>query len=76
MLSQHSVQNVLSSSWIPKNVKIKIHRAIMFSVVLYECETWFETLRERHRPRVFENSLLRKIFGLRRDTIRRRAKKT
>jgi hypothetical protein len=34
-------------------------------VVLYGCETWFLTLREEHRLRVFENRVLRRIFGLR-----------
>jgi len=48
----------------------------MLPVVLYECETWFETLREEHRQRVFGNRVLRKIFGPQRDKIRRKMKKT
>jgi hypothetical protein len=41
----------------------------MFPVVLYGCETWSLTLREEHRLRVFENGVLRRIFGLKRDEI-------
>jgi hypothetical protein len=40
-------------------------------VVLYECETWSLTLREEHRLRVFENRVLRRIFGPRRDEVMR-----
>jgi hypothetical protein len=42
-----------------KNVKIRIHKTIILSVVLYGCETWSPTLREKHRLRVFENRMLR-----------------
>jgi hypothetical protein len=45
------------------SVKIKIHRTIILTVVLYECETWSLTLREKCRLRVFENRVLRRIFG-------------
>ena len=45
----HSVQNLLSSSLLSKNLKIKIHRTIILPVVLYGCETWSLTLREGHR---------------------------
>jgi hypothetical protein len=38
-------------------------------VVLYECETWSLTLREEHRLRVFENRVLRRIFGSKRDEV-------
>jgi len=38
-------------------------------VVLYECETWSLILREEHRLRVFENRVLRRIFGPRRDKV-------
>ena len=50
----HSVQNLLSSSLISKNIKIKIHRTIIVPVVVYGCETWSLTLREECRMRVFE----------------------
>jgi hypothetical protein len=57
----YSVQNLLSSHLLSKNVKI--YETIMFPVVLYGCETWSLTLREEHRLRVFENRVLRRIFG-------------
>jgi hypothetical protein len=50
-------------------VKIKIHKTIILPVVLYGCETWSLTLREEHRLRVFENSVLRRIFGPKRDEV-------
>jgi hypothetical protein len=59
----HSVQNLLSSSLLSKNLKIKIYRTIILPVVLYGCETWPLTLREECRLRVFENRVLRRIFG-------------
>jgi hypothetical protein len=48
-------------------VKIKIHKTVILPVVLYGCETLFVTLREEHRLRVFENRVLRRIFGPKRD---------
>jgi hypothetical protein len=65
--SYHSVQNLLSSSLRSKNLKIKIHRNIILPVVLCGCETWLLTLREELRLRVFENRVLRKIFGTKSD---------
>jgi hypothetical protein len=59
----YSVQNPLSSRLISKNLKIKIYKTVIFLVVLYGCEAWSLTLREEHRLRVFENRVLRKIFG-------------
>ena len=50
----HSVQNLLSSNLLSKNIKIKIYRTIILSVVLYGCETWSFTLKEERRLRVFE----------------------
>jgi hypothetical protein len=38
-------------------------------VILYGCETWSLTLREEHRLRVFENKVLRRIFGPKRDEV-------
>jgi len=64
----HSVQNLLSSSLLSKNIKIKIYRTIILPVVLYGCETWSLTLREERRLRVFENRVLR-IFGPKRDEV-------
>ena len=52
-----------------QNLKIKIYRTIILPVVLYGCETWSLTLREEHRMRVFENRVLRRIFGPKRDGV-------
>jgi len=65
----HSVQNLLSSRLLSKNLKIKIHRTIILLVVLYVCETWSLTLREERKLRVFENKVLRRIFGPTRDEV-------
>ena len=65
----HSVQNLLSSRLLSKNLKIKIYRTIILPVVLYGCETWSLTLREERKLRVFENMVLRRIFGPRRDEV-------
>jgi hypothetical protein len=54
---------------LSKNLKIKIYRTIILPVVLYGCETWLLTLREERRLRVFENRVLRKIFGPKRDDV-------
>jgi hypothetical protein len=45
----HSVQNLLSSRLISKNLKIKIYKTVILPVALYGCETWSLTLREEHR---------------------------
>jgi len=63
------VQNLLSSSLLSKNLKIQIHVTIILPVVLYGCETWSLILREERRLRVFENRVLRRIFGPRRDEV-------
>jgi len=52
-----------------KNLKIKIYRTISLPVVLYACETWSLTLQEERKLRVFENMVLRRIFGPRRDEV-------
>ena len=59
----HSVQNLFSSSLLSKNLKIRMYGIIILPVVLYGCETWSLTLREKRRLRVFENRVLRRIFG-------------
>ena len=64
-----SVQKLLSSRLLFKNLKIKIYRTVILPVVLYGCETWSLTLREERKLRVFENIVLRRIFGLRRDEV-------
>jgi hypothetical protein len=48
---------------LSRNVKVKIYKTIILPVVLYGCETWSLVLREEHRLRVFENRVLRRIFG-------------
>jgi hypothetical protein len=67
--SYHSVQCLLSSRLLSKNLKIRIYKTIILPVVLYGCETWSLTLQEEHRLRVFENRVLRRIFGLKRDEV-------
>jgi hypothetical protein len=52
-----------------KKLKIKIYNTIILPFVLYGFETWSLTLREEHRSRVFENGVLRKIFGLKRKEL-------
>jgi hypothetical protein len=58
-----SVQNLLSSRLLSKNIKVRIYKTIILTVVLYGCETWYLILREEHRPGVFENRMLRRISG-------------
>jgi hypothetical protein len=71
----HLVPNGQGAWWAPepvwtqrlqemyRNVQVKIYRTIILPVVLYGCETWSLILREEHRLRVFENRVLRRIFG-------------
>jgi hypothetical protein len=59
----------LCSSWLSKYTNIKIYRTITLPVVLYGCETWSLTLRKECRLRVFENWVLRGIFGAKRDEV-------
>jgi len=54
---------------LSKNLKVKIYRTIILPVVLYGCETWSLTLWEEKKLRVFENMVLRRIFGTRRDEV-------
>ena len=63
------MQNLLSSRLLSKNLKIKIYRTIILPIVLYGHETWTLTLREERKLRVFENKVLRRIFGPRRDEV-------
>jgi hypothetical protein len=65
----HSVQSLLCSHLLSRNIKVKMYRTIILSFVLYGCETWSITLREEHRPRVFENRVLRRTFGPKRDEV-------
>jgi hypothetical protein len=63
------VQNLLSSSSLSRNLKIKIYRTIILPVALYGYEIWPFTLREELRLWVFENRVLRRIFGPKRDEV-------
>jgi hypothetical protein len=65
----HSIQSLLSSRLLSRNLKAKIYKTIILPVATYGCETWLLTLGEEHRLRVFENSVLRGIFGPKRDEV-------
>ena len=62
------MHNLLSSSLLSKNIKIKVYRTIILPV-LYGCGTWSLTLTEERRLRVFENRVLRRVFGPKRDEV-------
>jgi hypothetical protein len=64
-----SVQNLLSSHLLSKNLIIRRYKTLILPVVLYGCEIWCLTLREEHGLRGFENKVLRRIFGLKRDEV-------
>ena len=59
----------MSSRLLSKNLKITIYRTIIFAVVLYGCETWSLTLQEERKLRMFENMVLKRIFGPRRVEV-------
>jgi len=67
----YSVQNLLSSSLLSTKLKIKLYRTtrIILPVVLYGCEIWSLTLRKERRMRVFENRVLRRVFGPKGDEV-------
>jgi hypothetical protein len=65
----YSVQNLLSFSLLSENMKIKINRTIILPAVLYGCETWLLTLREKRRLKVFKNKVLRRMFGPKWDEV-------
>jgi hypothetical protein len=58
-----SVQNLLFSRLLFKDMNFKIYKTIILPVVLYGCETWSLTLREEHRLRAFKKRVLKRIFG-------------
>jgi hypothetical protein len=72
----HSIENLLSSRLLSKDVKLRIYNTIILPVVLYGCETWSLTLRMEHRLRVFEKRVLWRIFGPKRDEVTGEWKKT
>jgi hypothetical protein len=65
----HAVQNLLSSCLLYKNVKIRTYKTAILPVVLYGCGTCSLMLREEHGLRVFENMVLRRVFGLKRVEV-------
>jgi hypothetical protein len=64
-----TVQNILSSSLLSKNIRIKIFRTVILPVVFYGYQTWSLTLREKRRMRVFEKNMLMRTFGPTRDEL-------
>jgi hypothetical protein len=54
---------------LSRNVNVKIYKTIITPVVLYGCETWALILREGHRLRIFQNRVLRRILGTKRNEI-------
>jgi len=56
---------------LSKNLQIKIYITIILPVVLYGCETWSLTVREERRLRMFDNRVLGRIFGPKRDEVKR-----
>jgi hypothetical protein len=65
----HSVQNLVYSCLLSKNVEVRIYKTIMLPVVLYGCGTWYLTVKEEHKLRVFENRVLGSIFGPKKDGV-------
>ena len=62
------MQSLLSSRLLSKNLKTKIYSTIILPFVLYGCEAWSLTRMER-KLRVFENMVLRRVFGPKRDKV-------
>jgi hypothetical protein len=54
---------------LSRNLKVKIYKTIILPVILYGCETWSLTLMGQHRLRVFQNRVLRRISGPKRDEV-------
>jgi hypothetical protein len=61
------MQNLVPSSLLSKNIQTKMYGITILSVVLYGCETWSVTMRGEHRLRMYENRVLRRVFGPNRD---------
>jgi hypothetical protein len=71
----YSVQNLLSSRLLSKNVKIRLYKTIILPMVLYVSETWFLTLIQGHQLKVFDNRVLRRIFAPKRNEVTGRSRK-
>jgi hypothetical protein len=65
----HSVQNLLSSHLLSYNVNIRIYKSVILPVVLYGCGTWSQILRKKYRLKMFENIVVRRMFGSKRNEI-------
>jgi len=65
------LKNLLSSSFLPKNLKIKIYITIILLIVLYGCDMWSFKLRKEGRLKMFENRVLRRIFRPKMDEVTR-----
>ena len=65
----YSLEKMLSSRLLSKKLKVKTYKTIILPVVLYGYETWSLSLRDEHTLRVFENKVLRKTFGDKKDYI-------
>jgi hypothetical protein len=61
--------SLLSSSLLSRNVKVEMYKTINLPLALYGCETWYLTLTEEHGLRVFENRVLRSMFGYKTDEV-------
>jgi len=69
------MQNLVPSSLLSKNLRIKVYGTIILPVVLCGCETWSLTFREERMLRVFGNRVLGRIFGLEREEVTRKWRK-
>jgi hypothetical protein len=67
--SCHLVKNLLSFNLLSKIIKSKVQRTVILSIILYGYENWSLTLKDGHMLRVFQNKVLRKIFGPKRDEV-------
>ena len=65
----YSVQKLLTSRLISRKLKLKIYRTVILPVILYGCESWSTTVADEQKLRVFENKILRKIYGPKRDEM-------
>jgi len=52
-----------------KEIELKIYITVILPVILYGCESWSTTLADEHKLRVFENKILRKLYGLKRGEM-------
>jgi hypothetical protein len=61
--------SLFSSRLLFRNVKFKVHKIVILPLISYACEIWFLIFREGNKLRVFENRLLRRIFGPNRNEV-------